>query len=475
MKAKSWLRLFCLMCAAVFLCGGVLVWYVDPFFHYHAPHDERFFYPLDNERSMNDGILRHFDYDAIVTGTSLAACFRTSELDALFGVRSVKIPASGASYFEINNLINTGLEARPETKLVFRSLDRHLLLYGGDAMRNDLGEYPAYLYDRNPFNDYKYLFNADVLFGRCLGMLLDAARPGFVPGRTSFDDYSNTMPAYRGAFGLPDIQELLRFDVGAVGEPIHLSDALREETARKIRQNVIAVAEAHPDVTFYCFFTPVSLGWWHDRIALGDIYAQIEAEQLAAEMMLQCGNIRLFDFSGRTDIISDVNQYRDLMHYGEWINSLMLKWMHDDQYRLTAENVRDFFASRLAYYLTADYESLLTQERWGCDYYAAALLNEELTGAVPRRLDDGEFRNGRLSLPDAGEYSYLCFEACGAEPEERLEIGVCDENGALLERTEETYRGGWQRFAVDLREIGGPAEIVLDGGPAFEYRSFVLY
>ena len=473
MKAKSWLRLFCLLCAAVFLCAGAFVWYVDPFFHYHAPRTDRFFYPLDNERSMNDGILRHFDYDAIITGTSLAACFKTSELDALFGVHSVKIPASGASYFEINRLINTGLETHPETKLVVRSIDRHLLLYGAEELRDDLGEYPDYLYDRNPFNDYQYLFNADVLFTRCLNMALDAARPGFVPGMTSYDDYSNTMAEYKGAFGLPNIREMFHFDFDAVGEPIHLSDHDRQVVTRKISENVVAAAEAHPDVTFYCFFPPVSLGYWRDRIALGDIYAQIEAEQLASELMLQCPNIRVFDFTGRTDIISDVNQYRDLMHYGEWINSLMLKWMHDDEYRLTEENVADFFAERLKYYLAADYNALLTQERWNCDYYAAALLNEELTGVAPIALGNDALQNGRLSLPDAGTYSYLCFEARGTNPGERLTVSVYDENGALRSVTEETTRGGWQRVAVDLREATGPVELVIDGAAA--YRGFGLY
>ncbi len=475
MKVKSWLRLFGLLTAAVFLFAGVFVWYVDPFFHYHAPHTERFFYPLDNERSMNDGLLRNLDYDAILTGTSLAACFKTSELDALFDVHAIKISASGASYFEINKLINTGLDTHPDTKLVIRSIDRHMLLYGAEELRNDLGEYPDYLYDRNPFNDYKYLFNADVLFTRCLGMALDAARPDFVPGMTSFDDYSNTMAEYKGAFGLPNIENMFHFDLDAVGEPMHLNEYDRREVTRKIQENVIATAEAHPDVTFYCFYPPISLGYWRDRIALGDIYAQIEAEQLAAELMLQCPNIRLFDFTGREDIISDVNQYRDLMHYGEWINSLMLKWMRGDQYRLTEENYRDFFADRLAYYLAADYKALLTQERWHCDYYAAALLNEELTGIPPRALGDDALRDGRLSLPDAGTYSYLCFEARGGEPGDTLTISVYDESGACLSTAEETYQvDGWQRFAVDLRKATGPAEVVIDGGTA-EHRDFTLY
>ena len=47
------------------------VFTVDPFFHYRAPDTDRYYYPLNNERSQNDGILRHFDYDALITGTSM--------------------------------------------------------------------------------------------------------------------------------------------------------------------------------------------------------------------------------------------------------------------------------------------------------------------------------------------------------------------------------------------------------------------
>ena len=40
---------------------------IDPFFHYHKPL-EGLSYPLNNERYQNDGIVKHFDYDAVITG-----------------------------------------------------------------------------------------------------------------------------------------------------------------------------------------------------------------------------------------------------------------------------------------------------------------------------------------------------------------------------------------------------------------------
>lgn len=40
-------------------------------------------------------------------------------------------------------------------------------------MRTDLGAYPTYLYDNNPFNDVRYLFNKDVVFKLVYQMAVD--------------------------------------------------------------------------------------------------------------------------------------------------------------------------------------------------------------------------------------------------------------------------------------------------------------
>ena len=531
MRAKRWLAVFLALTLLAFLCTAALTAYVDPFFHYHAPLTDRFFYVIDNERSQNDGILRHFDYDAVVTGTSMTANFNTSELDALFGTHSVKIPASGGTAYEIGGLIETAIRAQPKVKTVFRSIDRHLFLFGSGRLRGDLGEYPSYLYDDSLLNDYKYLLNADVAFGRAGKMLLQSTSPDFSPGITSFDDYANTMEEYVGRFGLPELESMLSYPPGKVGYPMPLTDNMRLALTESIEEGVVAPAKAHPEVTFYCFFPPYSLGFWSEKVASGEISALLEAEKLAAELMLECDNIRLYDFDCRLDILSDVNHYRDLMHYGEWVNSLILKWMHEDAYRLTKENYRQRLEDEAAYYLEADYSSLLTAERYGCDYYAAALVNEELTGQAPRAIGAeellaGELRHAqlepdeagegliltclgtlprepgeglaeylrdcdyiglKLSLPDAADYSYLCFQGRNMALNGQPAVFVYDEAGNTVEAFAGDYRdlqGGWQRFAVDLRKARGPVEIVFQGGytdctgsegAAFAFRDFMLY
>ena len=86
-NSKKW-SICCLVFALVILtAAGAMTTVIDPFFHYHAPLDG-LQYPIDNQRYQNDGIVKHFSYDALITGTSMTENFKTSEFDTLFGVNS---------------------------------------------------------------------------------------------------------------------------------------------------------------------------------------------------------------------------------------------------------------------------------------------------------------------------------------------------------------------------------------------------
>ena len=89
-----------ILCIAFLLCFVValLNYIVDPYFHYHKPYTN---YRLADERYINDGIARNFDYDAIIIGNSLSENFKCSQYDALFDVKSVKLPYSGSGVKEL--------------------------------------------------------------------------------------------------------------------------------------------------------------------------------------------------------------------------------------------------------------------------------------------------------------------------------------------------------------------------------------
>lgn len=377
---KIWILIFYLLLIAVLLPIAALVVHVDPFFHYHPPYLEDYFYTLDNQRSQNNGIIKHFEYDALITGTSMAENFKTSEMDEIFGTNSIKVAYSGGSYKEINDSLIVALERNPHLKTIVRGLDMQKFIEDKDILRKDLGKYPTYLYDDYMFNDAGYLFNRDVVFGRIYPMILQRKAEDFKGGVTSFDAYSNWV-AYH-VFGIdavcPD-----GIEYQTPEEPVHLTEEEKEIVLDNVRQNITSLAEEYPDVTFYYFFPPYSAVWWGELWAEGTIYRQHEAETIVIEQILPYSNIKLFSFNNLTDITTDINHYKDSLHYGSWINSLMLVYMHAGKCQLTYDNYKEYLEEELEFYLSFDYTSLNGQEDYKNDYYAEALIMETIRDWIP--------------------------------------------------------------------------------------------
>ena len=354
MKSGKWLIGFLSVALAVLaIVGGVII-YVDPYFHYHDPQ-AGLYYELNNERSQNDGIIRHFSYDGMIIGTSMSENFKTSEAEELWGGSFIKVPFAGGTYKEQNDNIAKAIKYNPELKVVIRPLDYAYLMDDADRVRDDLGDYPDYLYDNNPFNDVNYIFNKDIFFGICLPMLEDA-HAGKAAGVTSFDEYANWMA--EAEFG-PEAALLGRTEYKAPAKNEPFVEEVKEMVKANITQNVVELAQANPDVDFYYYLTPYSVAWWGSQKELGTMERWLAVEQYAIELMLECDNIHLYSFNNEFDVVSDLDNYRDECHHGDWINSQILGWLYSGTDQLTKENYKDYLAVERDFYTTFDYEGLL--------------------------------------------------------------------------------------------------------------------
>ena len=104
----------------------------------------------------------------------------------------------------------------------------------------------------------------------------------------------------------------------------------------------------------------------------------IEAERIAIEELLKYDNIRLFSFNNLTNITTDLNNYKDATHYGDWINSLILRYMYDGKGLLTAENYEAYLEEERQFWSTFDYTLMNGQEDYEDDSLAAQLLYDEI-------------------------------------------------------------------------------------------------
>lgn len=351
---KKWIIIFLFtFCLSLLACAIVIIT-IDPFFHYHKPIN-KLYYSINNQRSQNNGIIKHFEYDAIITGSSMTENFKSSECDSIFDVTSIKVPFFGGTYKEINDNLQVAFSYNDGINMVVRGLDMSMFIQNKDEMRLDMGDYPTYLYDKNPFNDVKYIFNKKILLSICVPMCI-SYKNGQEGGFTDFDHYSNWMEG--STFG----KEAVLKNTSLFVEPkenIILTQEEKQTIYENISQNVISLAEAHPETLFYYFITPYSIAWWGEIYGNGELSKQIEAEEYVIGLILPYDNIRLFSFNNEYEVITNLDNYKDKMHYGEWINSMILKYMKEGKDMLTKDNYELYIQKEYNYFKMFDYNSLI--------------------------------------------------------------------------------------------------------------------
>lgn len=126
-------------------------------------------------------------------------------------------------------------------------------------------------------------------------------------------------------------------------------------------ENVVGLVAEHPETQFYYFFPPYSVVWWYDKYSDGEISKHIEVEKYVIEKMLPYENLHLYSFNTVDGLTTDLNNYSDKRHYGEWINSFMIREMSQGNYQLTEDNYCDYLDEEERLYSTFDYSSLNTQ------------------------------------------------------------------------------------------------------------------
>ncbi len=350
-KSAKWGVFFVGAFACILIAVGVFMMVVDPYFHYHKPIDG-LAYSLQNERYQNNGIVKHFDYDAIITGSSMTECFKTSDMDAIFGVNSIKVPYSGGSYREVNENLQVATEHNPNIKAVVRCLDAMRFFDDKDYL--DYSDYPTYLYDNNLLNDVNYLYNKDILLV-ALQNVIGFNRGGQI--ELSFDEYVNWNDYY--SYGIDAVLANYAWQTLEVAEK--MQPITEEEYARleaNIRQNVIALAEEHPEIDFYIYISPYSIYcmdyWWR----LGELEKRLLAERRVIELLLPYDNIHINSFSTEYEVLGDADNYRDVAHHREELNTQILHWLYEGNHEITYDNYDAYCAEVWEYYMNYDYNSL---------------------------------------------------------------------------------------------------------------------
>ena len=308
---------FGLTAGILLLMTGILVGYVDPFFHYHEPLSG-FPYVVDNQLSQNPGMARNMTYDSCIIGSSMTVNFHTDDFRQIMGLDTLKLSYSGALPHDDYNILNLVYDdtsrARKanQVKAVFIGVDAMTYTAGTEDTKYPL---PEYLYDRNPFNDVSYLLNKDVLLQYILRPMINRDPTSLSEVYASWwtPDYYNIqwvmhnyVPSAKTAQEMP-------------------ADELLAGTRENLEENILPFIKAHPETEFYMFFPPYSILYWNDVLNENHLEATMNQYEYIADTLLQYGNVRVFYFQNLEDVVTDLNNYADYTHYKPEINQYMVK------------------------------------------------------------------------------------------------------------------------------------------------------
>ncbi len=323
------------------LCA-LTVFMMDPFYHYHKP-----WFGLKAVLSEKEyqvvGSLRHFEYDSVLVGSSVVENNDNRWYDEAFGGTTIKAVRSYGGVADLVWYLQEAFAAQ-EVKRVYFNLDPSSLIQEAETTFEASG-CPMYLYDRNPFNDVKYLLNATVLFQKIPYELVQSFSADYEEGLS-----------YNWADGKDFSENGVLTHYARRSEVAKMLPETEKE--QELQDNLALLEQVvrdHPETEFYFFYPPYSMIWWDDAVRSGlrDVYLYDEAQ--IARTLLAYGNVHFYDFQNDTETVTDLNRYMDTVHFDPQVNYDICIKMAAGQNELTMENLEETFQRTRE--LVDDYEA----------------------------------------------------------------------------------------------------------------------
>ena len=318
--SKKFIRQFFTAGIALLLLCILTVVVFDPFFQYHKPLKGLKAVLTDKEYQCV-GSLKTFDYDSVIAGSSVSENYYNDWFNQGFGCNAIKAIRSYGATADLCYLLDIAF-SRQDLKYVFYNLDSAALVAEPETTY-ELTGCPMYLYDDNYINDVEYWLNKGVLMEKIPYLIANST----IGGYDENDSYNSDM-----ILGLyirkPSIAEMKPAD--------YYEEILRENIALLTDR-----IGAHPETEFYVFIPPYSMLWWDNIYREGDMEAYLYNMEQAMGALLSFENVKLFYFQNDREIITNLENYMDIIHFSPEINRYICECLINGNNQVSKDNYRE--------------------------------------------------------------------------------------------------------------------------------------
>lgn len=308
--------------AVVLLMNGV----VDPLQYYHRPWFDQAF--VKNQRNQNAGLIKQYDFDSVVVGTSHCHNFVPSEVGRILGWRSLRVSMSGSTSCEQRIVLENAI-ASGKVGHVLWCLDDFSFLKQKDVVADPA--FPFHLYRKSWDVPFQYLLSKHTIS--------DSFRVLRKNGSRDLETYGTWLTDY--AYGE---KAVMKFWTDTKNQFRSVERGLTcdaEIVNANVQQNLIEIVKAHPEIDFRLFFPPHPIVCYVYDFRLGDdrFPARIAFKRRVVQELAEAPNCRIYDFQPEDRYLHDLDGYKDLTHFGPHLNTEILNAVVNDECRISVANL----------------------------------------------------------------------------------------------------------------------------------------
>ncbi|MGL6099081.1 MAG: hypothetical protein ACRCZ9_02975 [Fusobacteriaceae bacterium] len=305
---------------------------IDPYQYFRKPK----FYKLVNlnSRYLNSGLIKHQEYDTIILGTSMTENISTNEVKDIFGYKAIKLSVPAGRLPDVKRNL-TFVNENKDIKNIIYGLDIYTFNEEKNYMRASV---PDFLYknlNKNIILDY--LLNAIGLQDSLKVIIKN------IIGDTKTLD--NLYSWYEEKNGLDNSKEVIKDYQNKIQNSktnSNTSEEIFEQMKLNYNYNLKPLLEKNKDKNIIIYFAPYSILCYKLWEKEGYLSAYSDFEKYLCEEFFKYPNINIYYFKNDKSITHDLNNFYDIQHHTEKINSKILKKINIESDKLTQDNYRNF-------------------------------------------------------------------------------------------------------------------------------------
>lgn len=269
---------------------------------------------LGEERVINNGLARNYNYNTAIIGSSTSQNILKEDVDRLFNTDSVNIALSGSTALEHRNLLNLVVK-KENIKRIIYGLD--YFSYNREGVTIEIIDY-----GKNKRELLKYIFNITTLKNNLKIIVKNLLK-------RNTKNWIYTHSYWGKGFKFTE-ENLLTFDSNTQFGAQNLGTMKEIKLGYKYKilkynfDEFLKIVEKNKNIEYIIYLPPYSSLYWYFLERYNSLKEVLEFKKYIYEKSKNYSNIFIYDFQGRSDIVNNLDNYKDSVHFSDLISKKII-------------------------------------------------------------------------------------------------------------------------------------------------------